>query len=526
MSNEVPVDAPWKARRAPPSGTARRSRPGSRPTRVDPALPPSSCRSRRGRSSAPSRASCRCCSCSSTSPRRATRRNPGTFERNFNTRDGAQMWRFVGGSQLIALRDRRRSSAGGSCCDSPVRRIVQTRRRRHGRLRPARRSTRKRVIVAIPPTLAGRIDYEPAAAVRARPAHPALRPGHADEGRRRLRQAVLARRRASTAQAVSTDGLVSATFDDSPAGRQPGRHLRLRRRRQGARRTARCRRPSAAQRCSSEFAHFFGDEAREPDGLLRDALDDRAVDPRLPGRHPRRRARCSPTATSCARRSAASTGPGTETSTYWNGYMDGAVRSGERAAQRGARRAVRRAPRARRCCSPLALRCRRRGRRRARRWDTQVLALVPPPGLPGARLRRTRTGRIYEGTYDNPSGDTVPSRVLEYVGDGTLLRSWTITGPGPLAGRTASRSPRATRKGRLVLLDKSAAARADPARPAHRRADDVRDRSPTCRRCRDADRPWPDYARLGPGRQPLRHRLRAGRRSGASRRAAARRRSG
>ena len=27
--------------------------------------------------------------------------NAGTFERNFNTRDGAQMWRFVGGTQLL-----------------------------------------------------------------------------------------------------------------------------------------------------------------------------------------------------------------------------------------------------------------------------------------------------------------------------------------------------------------------------------------------------------------------------------------
>ena len=30
--------------------------------------------------------------------------NPGTFERNFDTRDGAQMSRFVGGSQLIPIR--------------------------------------------------------------------------------------------------------------------------------------------------------------------------------------------------------------------------------------------------------------------------------------------------------------------------------------------------------------------------------------------------------------------------------------
>ena len=49
--------------------------------------------------------------------------NPGTFERNFNTRDGAQMCRFVGGSQLIALRmaaaaRRARAAAARRCAGS------------------------------------------------------------------------------------------------------------------------------------------------------------------------------------------------------------------------------------------------------------------------------------------------------------------------------------------------------------------------------------------------------------------------
>jgi len=58
------------------------------------------------------------------------------------------------------------------------------------------------------------------------------------------------------------------------------------------------------------------------------------------------------------------------------------------------------------------------------RWDTRALATVPPPGFP-ARAYVAPNHRIYEGTYDNPSGDTVPSRVFEYLADGTLLRSWT-----------------------------------------------------------------------------------------------------
>ena len=61
------------------------------------------------------------------------------------------------------------------------------------------------------------------------------------------------------------------------------------------------------------------------------------------------------------------------------------------------------------------------------RWDTRVLALVPPPGYP-ARAYAAPNGRIYEGTYDNPSGDSVRSRVFEYTGTGTLLRSWTVRG--------------------------------------------------------------------------------------------------
>ena len=57
------------------------------------------------------------------------------------------------------------------------------------------------------------------------------------------------------------------------------------------------------------------------------------MDPRLPGRHPVARARCSPTGPRCRQPVGRIHWAGTETSTYWNGYMDGAVRSGERAAQ-------------------------------------------------------------------------------------------------------------------------------------------------------------------------------------------------
>ena len=85
--------------------------------------------------------------------------NPGTFERNFNTRDGAQMFRFDGGSQRIAFA-LAEELGRRVVLRSPVRRIVQ----RDGEVRIHSRRVNvraKRVIVAIPPALTARIEYQP-----------------------------------------------------------------------------------------------------------------------------------------------------------------------------------------------------------------------------------------------------------------------------------------------------------------------------------------------------------------------------
>src|SRR6266542_431424 len=89
------------------------------------------------------------------------------------------------------------------------------------------------------------------------------------------------------------------------------------------------------------------------------------------------------------------------------------------------------------------------------RWDARTLAVVPPPGFP-ARAYVAPNGRIYEGTYENPSGSSVPSRVLEYTGDGTLLRSWTVPGQ-KLDGSQGVQVATSDARGRLVLLDRSPA---------------------------------------------------------------------
>ncbi len=87
------------------------------------------------------------------------------------------------------------------------------------------------------------------------------------------------------------------------------------------------------------------------------------------------------------------------------------------------------------------------------RWNTRVLALVPKPGFP-AHAYVHPNGRIYAGTYDNPSGDTVPSRVFEYLGDGTMVRSWTMEGQD-LSQPHGVQAATSDARGRIVLLDKS-----------------------------------------------------------------------
>lgn len=87
------------------------------------------------------------------------------------------------------------------------------------------------------------------------------------------------------------------------------------------------------------------------------------------------------------------------------------------------------------------------------KWDTRILTLIPRPGFP-AHAYVHPNGRVYEGTYENPSGDTMASRVFEITGGGTLLRSWIVNGQdlGQAHGVQVATSDA---KGRLVLLDKA-----------------------------------------------------------------------
>jgi monoamine oxidase len=253
--------------------------------------------------------------------------NVGTFERNFNTRGGAQQSRFVGGSQLVAQKV---ADALGRrvVLSSPVRRIVQ----HPGDVRVESDKVivrAKHVIVAVPPTLAGRIAYAPDL------------PFERDQLTQRLPQGTLTkvtvvydrpfwRAAGLTGSALLADGTISVTFDDSPPSGTPGVIFAF----VGGDRARAFNRLSAADRRATALADLvqaFGAQAAHPTEYLETTW---AADPWSRGcpvgiagpgvltaygphlRQPVGRIHWA----------------GTESSTFWNGYMDGAVRSGERVA--------------------------------------------------------------------------------------------------------------------------------------------------------------------------------------------------
>jgi monoamine oxidase len=253
--------------------------------------------------------------------------NQGTFERNFNTGGGAQERRFAGGTHLIP--QRMAAQLGDRVLlNAPVRRIDQSASGVTVQS-DAGAVNAKRAIVAIPPTLAGRIFYQPAL------------PPLLDQLTQRMPQGSLMkfeavyptpfwRDRGLTGQVVSENGPVKVTFDVSPESGSPGIMMGFiggHEARDWEQRSVASRRDAVLR----QFAHFFGDQALAPREVVEFNWSTEVWNRGCP---------------------VAVLGPGTlldfgaelrkpvdrihwagtETSTFWNGYMDGAVRSGKRAA--------------------------------------------------------------------------------------------------------------------------------------------------------------------------------------------------
>jgi len=254
--------------------------------------------------------------------------NVGTLERLMNVRGGAQQSRIVGGSQIVSQKV---AAALGNrvVLNAPVRSITQT-----GTgvtvVSDALTVTAQRAVVAVPPTLAARIDYAP------------LLPPARDLLLQRLAMGALMkveaiyetpfwRKAGLTGQFLTVGGPVGYSFDNSPPDGSPGIIAGFV---GGAQNLKWGPKPAADRRAAvlAQFARIFGDSRylAPVDYFDMDWTTEQW-------------SRGGPTAIAgtgtLSQYGAALRAPagrihwaGTETADYWQGYMDGAVRSGERAA--------------------------------------------------------------------------------------------------------------------------------------------------------------------------------------------------
>lgn len=257
----------------------------------------------------------------------------GGFNRLLGTGGGAQQDRFHGGSQRLPLLLAEQLGEERLRLGVPVRRIEHG---GDGVVLHADGSSEaltvraKRAIVAVPPTLAGRIAYDPAL--------PALR----DQLTQRMPQGTVIKTMAIyeepfwradglSGQAATDVGPARVVFDNSPPDGRPGVLLgflegRLARE-WGARPAA-----ERQQAILAGHARLFGERAARPQRFVERVWADEEWTRGCYG--------CLMTTGGWTEFGRALRAPigrlhwaGAETATVWNGYMDGAVQSGERACQ-------------------------------------------------------------------------------------------------------------------------------------------------------------------------------------------------
>ena len=252
----------------------------------------------------------------------------GSLELLFDTEGGAQQDRFVGGSQLVAMRMAERLGDEHLVLGTPARRVEH---RSDGVTVHADGTVAhgRRAILAITPALAGRMAYDPPL------------PGYRDQLTQRMPLGTVAkcmaiydepfwRGEGLSGQGMSDAGPVRLTYDNSPPGGSPGvllGFLEGRSARELGCVSAEDRRKAVVD-C---FARLFGPRARRPDAYIERLWAEEEWTRGCYGAH-------MPTGawTSFGRALREPIGPlhwaGAEYATVWSGYMDGAVRSGSQAA--------------------------------------------------------------------------------------------------------------------------------------------------------------------------------------------------
>jgi monoamine oxidase len=256
------------------------------------------------------------------------------LERVISIPNGAQQDRFVGGAQQIC--QRLADELGGQVLlNAPVLAIEQSRDGVVVRT-PAGPWSGRWVIVAVPPALAGRIQYDPALPV-ARDQLTARMPMGSVIKYIAVYDRPFWREAGFSGEAFSDTGITVTTFDDSsPDGSEPalvsfsdGAVARS-----WSERSAEERQ----QAVLAELVRFFGPAAAHPNAFVeKNWLED----PWSRGCYVGVMGPGTMTAWGTALRQPCGRihWAGTETATKWMGYIDGAIQSGQRAAQEVADRA-------------------------------------------------------------------------------------------------------------------------------------------------------------------------------------------
>ena len=252
----------------------------------------------------------------------------GSMQQLIATTDGAQQDRFTGGSALIAEHQASRLSAGTVMLNAAVHSISFA----NGEVTAgtaAGQFNGKRIIVTVPPHLAGRIEYEPSLPL-ARQQLTQRAPMGSVIKCQVVYDEPFWRAEGLSGQAIGDGEGSRIVFDNSPPGGSPGVLLAFVEGDEARRlspESAEVRRAAVV----ASMTRYFGPKAAKPAGYLE-----------LDWQQERWTGGCYGTLfgpnvwTKYGPALSAPVGPvhwaGTETSPVWCGYMDGAVRSGERAA--------------------------------------------------------------------------------------------------------------------------------------------------------------------------------------------------
>jgi monoamine oxidase len=253
---------------------------------------------------------------------------PGTVERLTGTADAAQAQRVEGGTQLIAIKLAESLGLQHIKFNAAVRSITKTAAGYDvGGDFPV---TAKQVVVAMSPPLAGRIQYHP------------LLPAARDQLTQRMPMGSIGkaiavyntpfwRKNKLNGQVLSDEGIVRATFDNSPSDGSYGALMGFIEADEMRLFDAQCE-DAVKIAVLQDFVKYFGSEAANATEFVLQRWDNEEF------------SRGGPVAygppTVLTRYGPALRQPvdgihfaGTETAPYWTGYMDGAIRSGERVAK-------------------------------------------------------------------------------------------------------------------------------------------------------------------------------------------------